>query len=210
MFLNETLFWIFSKKIRTNKQKEGFDKMNSDLIVLFSGGADSTLLLNLARSINKKPLALMIDYGQLHIEELKFAKEFVEKNKFENMIIKIDGFNVNSALTGSGEKGTYEGVNIHNVPQRNTIFLSLAAGIAESKGINEIWFGANWEDYENLFPDCLQEYIGKMNNLLAISGSKPVKVYAPLLGMSKELIERLLISYKIDQEDIYSGYGEFA
>ena len=201
---------FFPKQLEQINKKEGFDKMNSDLIVLYSGGADSTILLNLARSINRKPLAVMIDYGQLHFEELNVAEEYVNKNKYENMTVKIGGYDVNSALTGNGEKGTYEGVNIHNVPQRNTIFLSIAAGIAESKGINEIWFGANWQDYENLFPDCLQEYIGRINNLLSISGSKPIKVYAPLLGMSKDLIEKLLILYKIDQEDIYSGYGQFA
>lgn len=183
--------------------------MSEDLIVLYSGGADSTILLNLARSVNRKPLAVMIDYGQLHFEELEFAKKFCEKNKYENMTVKIDGYDVNSGLTGDGKKGTYEGVNIYNVPQRNTIFLSIAAGVAESRGISEIWFGANWEDYENKFPDCLQEYIGKMNELLKISGSKPIKVFAPLLGMPKNLIEKLLITNKIDKEDVYSGYGEY-
>jgi len=125
------------------------------------------------------------------------------------MTIKIDGYEVNSALTGNGEKGIYRGVNIHNVPQRNSIFLTLAAGIAESKNITEIWFGANWQDFELDFPDCLQPYIGKMNELLKISGAKPITVYAPLLGMSKELIKEMLKLYSINSNDIFSGYGEF-
>jgi queuosine biosynthesis protein QueC len=181
----------------------------TDLVILFSGGADSTLLLKIAEKINRKPLALMIDYNQLHIQELEFAKRYCEKNKIENMTIKIDGYDVNSALTGNGEKGIYQGVNIHNVPQRNSIFLTLAAGIAESKNITEIWFGANWQDFELDFPDCLQPYIGKMNELLKISGAKPITVYAPLLGMSKELIKEMLKLYSINSNDIFSGYGEF-
>ena len=84
--------------------------MNCDLVVLYSGGADSTLLLNLARSAGRQPLALMIDYNQLHIDELSHAKNYTEKNKYENMTIKIDGYNVNSALTGNGEKGIYDGM----------------------------------------------------------------------------------------------------
>ena len=40
----------------------------TDLVILFSGGADSTLLLKIAEKINRKPLALMIDYNQLHIQ----------------------------------------------------------------------------------------------------------------------------------------------
>lgn len=181
----------------------------TDLVILFSGGADSTLLLKMAEKLGKKPLALMIDYGQLHIQELEFAKRYCEKNKIKNMTIKIDGYEVNSALTGNGEKGIYQGVNIHNVPQRNSIFLTLAAGIAESKNIVEIWFGANWQDFELNFPDCLQTYIGKMNELLKISGVKPITVYAPLLGMSKELIIEMLKNYGMEKNEIFSGYGEF-
>ena len=53
--------------------------MNCDLVVLYSGGADSTLLLNLAKSVKREPLALMIDYNQLHGDELFHAKKYVEK-----------------------------------------------------------------------------------------------------------------------------------
>src|SRR5574340_838795 len=105
--------------------------IKKDLIILYSGGADSTILLEIAKRAGRNPIALMIDYGQKHIEELTYAKKILDKNKIENMTIKISGFDVNSALTGSGEKGIYEGVDIHNVPGRNTIFLSLAYGIAE-------------------------------------------------------------------------------
>jgi 7-cyano-7-deazaguanine synthase len=151
----------------------------------------------------------MIDYGQLHIKELEFANEYLKKHVIANMTIKIDGYNVNSALTGSGEKGNYEGVDIHNVPARNSIFLSLAYGVAESKGITEIWYGANWEDYEHLFPDCYQEYIGRMNKVLEIAGVRPIKIYAPLLGFQKYMIQSMMKLYKIKDEDVYSGYGEF-
>lgn len=180
-----------------------------DLVVLYSGGADSTLLLRMAESMGKKPFALMIDYGQLHIKELEFAKKYVESRNIANMTIKISGFDVNSALTGSGEKGLYQGVDIHTVPARNTVFLSLAYGIAESKGITEIWYGANWEDYDHKFPDCYQEYIGRMNSVLEIAGVRPIKIYAPLLGMEKYMIKEMMKVYAIREEDVYSGYGEF-
>lgn len=180
-----------------------------DLVLLYSGGADSTLLLKMAQSMERKVFAVMIDYGQLHIKELEFANEYLKKHSIPNMTIKIDGYNVNSALTGSGEKGIYEGVHEMNVPARNSIFLSLAAGVAESKGITEIWFGANWEDYEHLFPDCYQSFVGKINEVFAISGVRPIKVYAPLLGMQKYMIKKLMNVYEIRDEDIYSGYGEF-
>ena len=180
-----------------------------DLILLYSGGADSTLLLKIAQSIGRKVFAVMIDYGQLHIKELEVAKKYLEKNKIQNMTIKISGYNVNSALTGNGKKGIYEGVDIHNVPARNSIFLSLAAGVAESKRIKEVWIGCNWEDREHLFPDCYQEYLFNLNKVFEIAFSYPIKVYAPLLGMQKYMIKDLLSVFKIKEDEIYSGYGEF-
>lgn len=183
---------------------------NYDLVILYSGGADSTLLLKIAESTKRKVFALMIDYGQLHKEELEFAKKFLDTNKIDNMTIKISGYDVNSGLTGDGKKGTYEGVAEHNVPARNSIFISLAYGVAESKGIKEIWYGADWSDYEHLFPDCYQEYIGRMNNLLEIAGVRPIKVYAPLLGFTKEMVVNMLEKqYGIKSDSIFSGYGKF-
>lgn len=183
--------------------------MECDLVILYSGGADSTLLLKMAQSMGKKPFALMINYGQLHIKELEVAKKYVESRNIANMTIKISGFDVNSALTGSGEKALYEGVDIHNVPARNTIFLSLAAGVAENKDIKEVWIGCNWEDREHLFPDCYQEYLFRLNTVFEIAFSYPIKVYAPLLGMQKYMVKEMLNFYKVDEKELYSGYGEF-
>jgi len=192
----------------SKKEDVGVDEKEK-VVVLFSGGSDSILLMELAKSMKKTPLALMIDYNQKHIEELVFAKKYLDKNRFENMTIKISGYDVNSALTGSGEKGIYEGVDIHNVPARNSIFISLAYGVAESKNITEIWIGFNHQDYEHLFPDCFQEFLGRINKVLEIAGVRPLKVYAPLLGMEKYMINELLNLFKIDKKEIYSGYGEF-
>jgi len=179
-----------------------------DLVVLYSGGADSTLLLSMAIEMKREPLALMIDYKQLHIEELVYAKDFLDNYNIKNMTVEINGYNVNSGLTGSGKKGLYEGVSEFNVPARNSIFLTIAYGIAESRNINEIWFGANFEDYEHLFPDCTQEYIGRFNKMLEVAAVKPIKVYAPLLGMSKEMIKHFLKQFDIKNSEVFSGYGK--
>ena len=180
-----------------------------DVVLLYSGGADSTLLLKLAESMGKKVFAVMVDYGQLHKEELKFAKKYLDKYNIPNMTIKVEGYNVNSALTGSGEKGLYNGVDIHNVCARNSIFLSLAAGVSESKGIKEVWIGCNWEDREHLFPDCYQEYLFRLNTVFEVAFSYPIKVYAPLLGLQKYMVHDMLKFYQVDEKELYSGYGEF-
>lgn len=180
------------------------------ILVLFSGGADSTLLMEIAKRMDKDVFALMIYYGQLHKQELDYARKYCINNNVSFKEVTISGYDVNSGLTGSGEKNLYGGVHSHNVPARNSIFLSIAYGMAESMGISEIWYGANAEDYENRFPDCYQEYIGKFNEVLKVAAVRPIKVYAPLLGMNKAVINKLLEFYGIKEEDVFSGYGQFS
>jgi 7-cyano-7-deazaguanine synthase in queuosine biosynthesis len=73
--------------------------------------------------------------------------------------------------------------------------------------IDEVWYGPDYSDRINLFPDCYQEYVVKMNEVLAISGVRPIKLVAPLLGMSKELILKILeYAYGIGPEQMHSGY----
>ena len=182
--------------------------MNHDVLILYSGGADSRLLLEFAKKTGKVPYCLLVDYGQLHKEELEFAKKQILPGTGDYQVVSITGLNINSALTGSGKKGTFKDVSIWNVPGRNTIFLSLALSIAESKGINKIWIGCDFSDRLGLFPDCYSEYIVKMRDVLQVAGSRPIELEAPLLGLTKDMVLDLLKSYGIEKEDLFSGYGE--
>ncbi|MCF8019812.1 MAG: 7-cyano-7-deazaguanine synthase [Vallitaleaceae bacterium] len=181
------------------------------IVMLYSGGADSALMLKLAQMSGRDPFCILIDYGQKHIEELEFAERQLRNNGVYYQVVTIKDYNVESGLTGEGVKGLYEGVSIYNVPARNTIMLSIAAGIAESKKINEVWIGSDMSDYYGDFPDCKQEYIGKINQVYQIAFSYPIRVIAPLLGFEKEIIiEMLKTSFNIDIESIYTGYREFS
>lgn len=181
--------------------------MSKDLIILYSGGSDSCLLLEIAKQISKTPFCILIDYGQKHIKELEYAEKQLLNNNINYQIIKIEGLNINSGLTGNKIKGRWNTVHEMNVPARNTIFLGIAMGIAENLNIDEIWYGADFSDRLNNFPDCYQEYVVKINELSKISGVTPIKIIAPLLGMSKELILQLLKTYN-PTEIVYSGYDD--
>jgi len=182
---------------------------DEDLLILFSGGADSTLLLELAKKLGFKPFCLLIDYGQKHIEELSFAINYLGEAHINWQAVKLTGLNVDSGLTGDGEKGKYEGVSVYHVPGRNTIFLSLAFSVAESRGISQIWYGPDFSDRTNLFPDCYQEYVVKINELFKVAGSQIITVYAPLLGFTKEMVLKMLDSFGVDRSKLFSGYGAF-
>jgi 7-cyano-7-deazaguanine synthase len=180
------------------------------VVVLFSGGADSTLLLHFAGSMNYIPFCVLMDYGQLHKEELEYAEKFCVANLINYKIVSISGYDVPSGLT-TGDKGIYEGVHSHNVPARNSIFLSIAAGVAEAIGAKKVWIGCDYSDRIGLFPDCYQEYFVKVNEMFQIAFSYPITVEAPLLGFSKQMVLDMLEKhYCVKSEDLYTGYREFA
>ena len=177
------------------------------IVMLYSGGADSLLMLKFALMSGRSPLCLLIDYGQKHIDELTFAKKQLDNENVPYRIIKICDLNVDSGLTGELTEGQYENVHEMNVPGRNTIFIGLAISVAENEGVDEVWYGPDYSDRINLFPDCYQEYVVKMNELLALQGSYPIKLVAPLLGMSKELILQMLeVHWNVGEEELHSGY----
>lgn len=178
-----------------------------NLVLLYSGGLDSTLLLKMALQMGYQPIALLVDYGQRHKIELEKAEDNCIQHKVPFVVCHTDLPNVDSALTGSQKPGMYKGVSEWHVPGRNLIFLGLAASLAESRGINKIWFGPNMEDRNALFVDCYQDWVYYMNKVLERTASIPLELEAPLLGMRKSTIKALAGYFKIDGSEIWSGYA---
>ena len=54
---------------------------NGDLVILYSGGADSRLMLSWALQLGRHPYCVLIDYQQKHIKELSYAVEQLEKRR---------------------------------------------------------------------------------------------------------------------------------
>ena len=182
--------------------------MNSKIkkaIVLLSGGLDSTVVLSICRSLNISVYAISFDYGQRHKIELEFAKWQAKKFKcVSHKIFKIASFG-GSALTDDIDVPVNKNIEdipkeipITYVPGRNLIFLSFAAGYAESQNIEEIYIGVNSIDYSG-YPDCRQGFIDKFESLINISTKKGLegkkfKIKAPLINLNKE--EIILIGKK--------------
>ena len=110
-----------------------------NLIVLFSGGADSILMVEMAHSFGLIPYCILIDYEQLHIDELRYAKKYLRKNEIAFRTVRLLELGVQSGLTGRGEKGRFEGVHEMHVPSRNLMFVGIAASVAEDMGIDLVW-----------------------------------------------------------------------
>lgn len=180
-----------------------------DLVMLYSGGADSCLMLRFALQMGRNPYCVLINYGQRHVKELEYAKNQLDEFGVEYQTVTLAGLNIDSGLTGNNIESRWDNVHAANVPGRNSMFISIAYSIAENKGITEIWYGPDYSDFINKFPDCYQDYVGKMNNVLATAGVRPIVLRAPLLGWTKEMVLDYLDKvFGVQLVSMHSGYEE--
>lgn len=177
-------------------------------VVLLSGGLDSTTAAAWAQREGYDLVALSFDYGQRHKKELARAKLVAKALGIrDHRILKVPvGQLGGSALTDrriavpTAGKAIGERIPSTYVPARNTVFLSLALGLAEVTGASAIVIGANALDYSG-YPDCRPAYLEafeRMANLATKAGveGRTVKVLAPLLESSKADIVRMAFSLK--------------
>ncbi|MFP4453108.1 MAG: 7-cyano-7-deazaguanine synthase QueC [Desulfobacterales bacterium] len=176
-----------------------------DAVVLVSGGLDSAVTLAIAANQGYVCHSLSFDYGQRHHLELAAAGKICKLlEAADHRVVRIDfGFIGGSALTADidvpkGTKGRHSdsGIPVTYVPARNTIFLSLALGLAEVLQAEDIFIGVNAVDYSG-YPDCRPEYIRafeSMANLAtraAVEKEQKIRIRTPLIDLSKsEIIKK--------------------
>src|SRR4029079_11431755 len=167
--------------------------LNKSAVVLLSGGLDSMVCAGLAREAGFSVVALTIDYNQRHRVELDAARTIAGVLAERHILLPLDlrAFG-GSALTSDidvPKEGVGEGIPVTYVPARNTIFLSLALGLAEASGARDIFIGVNALDYSG-YPDCRPEFIAeyeKVANLATKAGveGRGFAIHAPLQHMTK-------------------------
>jgi 7-cyano-7-deazaguanine synthase len=167
-------------------------------VVLLSGGLDSMLCAGLAREAGFAVTALTIDYGQRHRVELEAARAVAAQLAKCHIVLPLDlrAFG-GSALTSDiavPKEGLSDGIPVTYVPARNTIFLSLALGLAEASGARDIYIGVNALDYSG-YPDCRPEFVAEFERLANVATKAGVEgdrftIHAPLLHMTKADIAR--------------------
>ena len=167
-------------------------------VVLLSGGLDSMVCAAIAREQRFSLIALTIDYNQRHRVELEAAARIAAQLAERHIVLPLDlrAFG-GSALTGDidvPKDGAGGGIPVTYVPARNTIFLSLALGLAEASGARDIFVGVNALDYSG-YPDCRPEFIQQFEKLANLATKAGVEgdrfaIHAPLQHLSKAEITR--------------------
>lgn len=166
------------------------------ILVIFSGGLDSTVLLTtIARGQHKDGIrveAIGFNYGQRHVKELNHAKMVANYLGLKFDVVDLSA--IGDFLTGSSQTdpsvpvphGHYaeESMKTTVVPNRNMIMLSVAAGIALSRGLDEIYFAAHGGDHA-IYPDCRQEFVTEVNKAVHAGNWERVNIFAPYLDNTK-------------------------
>jgi 7-cyano-7-deazaguanine synthase len=183
-------------------------------VVLLSGGLDSMVCAGIARERGFSVVALTVDYNQRHRVELDAAKAIAGALAERQVVLPLDlrAFG-GSALTSDiavPKAGVGEGIPVTYVPARNTIFLSLALGLAEASGARDIFIGVNALDYSG-YPDCRPKFIAEFErvaNLATKAGVEgdPFTVHAPLQHMTKAEIAREAERLGLDAAMSHSCY----
>lgn len=172
------------------------------VMVLFSGGLDSSTALGLAVSEYGKEnvVALSITYGQKHDKELLASDAVAEYYGVEHISLDLtrifaysdcsllkhseqeipkESYGEQVQKTGGSPVSTY-------VPFRNGLFLSTAASLALSRGCSKIYYGAHSDDAAgNAYPDCSDAFNSAMNTAIWEGSGRQLTIEAPFVRWNK-------------------------
>ena len=191
---------------------------NKSIVVLLSGGLDSSTVTGIAKKAKANIYGLSFDYGQRHKKELNsaviIAKHF-EIQEFK--IIKLDlSLWGGSSLTDTQKDIPTDGIQNNKIPNtyvpgRNTIFISVALSYAEAIDADYIGLGVNALDYSG-YPDCRPDYIKKFQELAQLSNKRgrennPIKLWTPLIDFNKEEIIELAFENNVPLNKTWSCYS---
>jgi 7-cyano-7-deazaguanine synthase len=163
---------------------------NQSALVLHSGGQDSTTCLFWAIKNFKEVRTLCITYGQRHSLEVEIAQEIAKKAGVPFQVLDAgfistlaDNSLTNHAMIMDQEKPADTYPNTF-VPGRNLFFLTFAAVIARSHGIQNIVTGVSQADYSG-YPDCRDTFIRSANTTLNLAMDEQFIIHTPLMWLSK-------------------------
>ncbi len=185
--------------------------MKKDSAIIVSGGMDSITLLYEQRE--RIALGISFDYGSNHnAREIPFAELHCKRLGIRHITVKLDFMHQyfkSSLLDGADAipEGHYADDNMKStvVPFRNGIMLSIAAGIAESQGLSNV-FMANHGGDHTIYPDCRPEFVGAINEAIRLGTYANVTVSAPYTSITKGDIARRGAALGIDYSETWSCY----
>ena len=185
--------------------------MEKDTLLVYSGGLDSTTLL--WEYAPRIALAVNFSYGSNHNErEAECARWQCRKAGIELIEIPLAfmGRYFRSALLEGPDaipEGEYAGDNMTStvVPFRNGIMLSIAAGLAESRGLSHVMMANHSGDHE-VYPDCRPAFVDAMSAAISAGTYAAITLLAPYTDLTKAEIALRGLRLGVDYDHTYSCY----
>ena len=183
-------------------------------IILMSGGLDSLTTLGIKKDEVNVNLAITFDYGQKSAEkEISASKNICKYYGIRHKTIKLDFLKeiTKTSLVSENEipmnkEFNTDSANAVWVPNRNGLFLNIAASVADSEGFDYILIGANKEEAET-FPDNTKDFIDAINSEFLHSTQVKPQVIAPLINYNKNDIVSLALAHNVPLELVMSCYA---
>lgn len=185
--------------------------MEKDSIIILSGGMDSVTLLHYRK--DRIALAVSFDYGSNHnAREIECARRQCEIVGIEHLVIPLDfmrRYFRSSLLEGADKipEGHYADDNMKStvVPFRNGIMLSVACGLAESRGLRHVMMANHGGDHA-IYPDCRPEFVRHMSDAMSAGTYEGIDILAEFTNITKSDIARLGKELGVDYSLTYSCY----
>jgi len=192
-------------------------------IVLLSGGLDSTVALALYLEKDSIDLALTFDYGQrASRKEISAAQKIAEYYNIQHKVVSIPFLQeqTHTALVNHSEdlplieyhkldnlqEQALESARQVWVPNRNALFINIAAVFAENMGETAVLItGFNREEAAT-FPDNSLEFIDAVNRCLTFSTQNKVTVASPTSIYGKKEIVKEGLRLQVPFDHIWSCY----
>lgn len=189
---------------------------DSEALVVFSGGQDSTTCLFWALKNFKKVSTITFIYGQKHSKEVEMARAIAEKAGVDfhlqdvSFISQIGSSSLTDTSIAMDQDKPKDSVPNTFVPGRNLFFLSIAAVYARERGIKHLVTGVSQTDFSG-YPDCRDSFIKSLNVTLNLAMDDQFVIHTPLMWIDKaetwELADELGVFDLIRNETLtcYNG-----
>lgn len=179
---------------------------NNNAILLLSGGLDSLVSIALTHKTYNIIKAIHFDYKQApETKELVACKKICEHYGFDLQVVELPWLGElaqNSALCTSSQQNDTKS---YWIPNRNGLFVNIAASFAETLDCKYILIGANAQEAK-VFKDNSIEFVNQASEFFTTSTQNSVELIAPLIEMDKNEIIQKALELNTPLELVWSCY----
>ncbi len=190
-----------------------YDISNEKTVILLSGGLDSYVSFVWAKKHCDLKLALTFDYGQrASKDEIEAASKICQFYNVEHKVIKLPFLNeISNSALNNNEDINFDVLDKNSakavwVPNRNGLFINIAACFCDSYNYDSIIFGGNKEEAET-FSDNSSSFCLCANEFFKYSTNAHPKVFSPLINLEKHEIIDFAIKLNVNFKLLKSCYN---